>query len=127
MYNPSYLQLLDHPHRILIIGGSGCGKTNALLNLKRHKPDTDKICLYAKDPYEAKYQLLINKRERVSLKHYKNYKAFIECSNDMDDIYENIDKCNLNKEYKICIAFDNMIADKFNNKKKSINNNRIVY
>ena len=83
--------------------------------------------MYAKDPYEAKYQLLINKRERVSLKHYKDYKAFIEYSNDMDDIYENIDKCNLNKEYKICIAFDNMIADKFSNKKKSINNNRIVY
>ena len=57
--------------------------------------------MYAKDPYEAKYQLLINKRERVGLKHYKDYKAFIEYSNDMDDIYENIDKCNLNKEYKI--------------------------
>ena len=83
--------------------------------------------MYAKDPYEAKYQLLINKRERVSLKHYNDYKAFIQYSNDMDDIYENIDKCNLNKEYKICIAFDNMIAYKFSNKKKSINNNRIVY
>ena len=47
----------------LIIGGSGSGKTNALLNLINNQPDIDKIYLYAKDPYEAKYQLLINKRE----------------------------------------------------------------
>ena len=49
----------DHPYRILIIGCSGFGKTNALLNLINHQPDIDKIYLYAKDPYEAKYQLLI--------------------------------------------------------------------
>ena len=59
----------DHPYRILIIGGSGSGKTNALLNLINHQPDIDKIYLYAKDPYKAKYQFLINKRKNVGLKY----------------------------------------------------------
>ena len=45
----------DHPYRILIIGGSGSGKTNALLNLINNQPDIDKLYLYAIDPYEAKY------------------------------------------------------------------------
>ena len=53
----------DHLNRILIIGGSGSGKTKALLNLINHQPDIDKIYLYVKDPHEAKYQYLINKRE----------------------------------------------------------------
>ena len=63
-----------------------------------HKPDIGKIYLYAKDPYEAKYQFLINKRERTSLKHFNDSKAFIEHSNDMDDIYKNIEKYNPNKK-----------------------------
>ena len=46
----------DHPYRILIIGGSGSGKTNALLNLPNNQPDIDKTYLHSKDPYEAKYQ-----------------------------------------------------------------------
>ena len=66
--NSKWSEIPDHPYRILIIGGSGSGKTNALLNLISHEPDMDKIYLYAKDPYEAKYQLLINKRENTSLK-----------------------------------------------------------
>ena len=82
----------DHPYRILIIGGSGSGKTNALLNLINKQPDIDKIYLYAKDPYEAKYQFLINKRESIELKHFNDPKAFIEYSNDMEDVYKNIDK-----------------------------------
>ena len=53
----------DHPYKILIIGGSGSGKTNALLNLINKQPDIDKMYLYAKNPYEAKYQILINKRK----------------------------------------------------------------
>ena len=53
----------DHPYRILIIAGCGSGKTNALLNLINSNPDIDKKYLYAKDPYEAKYQILINKKE----------------------------------------------------------------
>ena len=55
----------DHPYIILIIGGSGSGKTNVLLNLIDNQPDIDKIYLFAKDPYEAKYQYLINIREKV--------------------------------------------------------------
>ena len=58
----------DHPYRILIVGGSGSGKTNALFNLINNEPDIDKIYLYAKDPYEAKCQYLISKREKVDLK-----------------------------------------------------------
>ena len=69
----------DHPYRILIIGGSGSGKTNALLNLIENQPDIDKIYLYAKDPYEAKYQYLINKREGVGIDHFHDPKAYIEC------------------------------------------------
>ena len=60
-YNPNWPQILDHPYRILIIGGSGSGKTNSLFNLINYQPDIDKMYLYVKDPYEAKYQLLINK------------------------------------------------------------------
>ena len=89
-HNPNCLQIPDHPHRTAIIGGSGSRKTNALLNLISHQPGIDKIYLYAKDPYEAKYQLLINKPKGVSLKHCNDSKALIKYSNDMDDIYENI-------------------------------------
>ena len=85
----------DHLYRILIIGGSGSGKTNALLNLINNQPDIEKIYLYAKDPYEKKYQYLINKREKVGLNHFNDPKAFMEYSNDMQDIYQNIEDYNL--------------------------------
>ena len=116
-HNQKWPYIPDHPHRILIIGGSGSGKTNALLNLINNQPDIDKIYLYAKDPYEAKYQFLINKRESTGLKHFNDPKAFIEYSNDMQDVYENIDEYNIDKERKILIGFDDMIADMINNKK----------
>ena len=61
--NPKWLYIPDDPYRILIVGGSGSGKTNALLNLINNQPDIGKIYLYVKHPYEAKYQYLINKRE----------------------------------------------------------------
>ena len=80
----------DHPHRILILDGSGSGKTNALLNLINNKPDIDKIYLYAKDPYEVKYQYLINKREKVGFDHFDDPKAFMEYSNDMLIVYKSI-------------------------------------
>ena len=86
--NLKWPYISDHPYRILIIGGSGTGKTNALLNLINNQPDTDKIYLYAKDPYEAKYQFLINKRESTRLKHFNDPKAFIKYSNDMQDGYK---------------------------------------
>ena len=106
----------DHPYRVLIIGGSGSGKTNALLNLINNQPDIDNIYLYAKDPYEAKYQFLINKRESTGLKHFNDPKAFIEYSNDMQDVYRNIDEYNADKEPKILTVFDDMIACMINNK-----------
>ena len=110
-------KITDHPYRILIIGGSGSAKSNALLNLINHEPDIDKIYLYAKDPYEAKYQFLINKRESTGSKYLNDSKAFIEYSNDMDDIYKNIEEYNPNKKRKILIVFDDMIADMLSNKK----------
>ena len=76
-HNPNWSKIPDHPYRILIVGGSGFGKTNSLFNLINHEPDIDKIYLYAKDPYEAKYQFLINKRESTGLKQFNHSKAFI--------------------------------------------------
>ena len=115
-HNLNWPYIPDHPYRILIIGGSGSGKTNALTNLIEDQPDIDKIYLYAKDPYEGKYQFLINKRESVGLKHFNDPKAFIEYSNDMYDVYKNINNYNPDKENKI-LVFDDMIADMINNKK----------
>ena len=60
-HNLNWPQIPDHPYRILIIGSSGSGKTNSLFNLINQQPDIDKIYLYAKDPYKAKYKFLINK------------------------------------------------------------------
>ena len=116
-HNLNWPYIPDHPYRILIIGGSGTGKTNALLNLIHNQPDIDKIYLYAKDPYEDKYQYFINKRERVGISHLNDPKAFIEYSNDMHDVYENIDNYNPDKENKLLIVFHDMIADMINNKK----------
>ena len=90
----------DHPYRILIVGGSGSGKTNELLNLINNQAYIDKIHLYAKDRYEAKYQYFINKREKVGLNHYDDPKAFMEYSNDMQDVYKNIEKYNPVKNVK---------------------------
>ena len=73
--------------------------------------------MYAKDPYGANYQLLNNKRESIGIKHFNDSKAFIEYSNDMDDIYKNIEEYNPNKKRKILIVFDDMIADMLSNKK----------
>ena len=73
--------------------------------------------LYAKDPYEVKYQLLINKRESTGLKYLNDSKAFIEYSNDIGHIYKNIEVYNPNKKRKILIALDGMIANMVSNKK----------
>ena len=89
-HNKNWPYIPDHPYRILIIGGSGSGKTNVLLNLIENQPDIDKIYLHAKDSNEAKYQYLINKRESVGINHFNDPKAFIEYSNDMRDAYKNI-------------------------------------
>ena len=115
--NPHWPEIPDHPYRILIIGGPGSEKTNKLLNLINHEPDIDNIYLYPKDPSEAKYQLLINKRKSSELKHFNDSKAFIEYSNDMDDIDKNIEEYNPNQKRKKSIVFDDMIADMLSNKK----------
>ena len=116
-HNKNWPYTPDHPYRILIIGGSGSGKTNVLLNLIDNQPDIDKIYLYVKDLYEAKYQYLINIREKVGIDHFDDPKAFTEYSNDMHDVYKNINAYNPYKENKILIVFDDMIADMINNKK----------
>ena len=89
-HNENWPYIPEKPYRILIIGGTGSGKTNVLLNLIENQPNIDKIYLYAKDPYEAKYQYLINKREGVGIDYFNDPKSFIEYSNDMRDVYKNI-------------------------------------
>ena len=73
--------------------------------------------MYAKDPYESKYQYLINKREGVDINQFKDLNTFTECSNDMGNVYKNVNNYNLDKEGKILIVLDDMIADKIQNKK----------
>ena len=101
----------------MIIGGFGTGKTNTLINLINKENDIDKIYSYARDLSEPKYEYLIKKREYVGIKHVNNPNAFIECSNTMDDVYENIHDYNPNRRRKILIVFDDMIADIMTNKK----------
>ena len=88
--NKKQWKIPDHPYRIIIIGGSGSGKTNALINLINEQNDIDKIYLYGRDLSEPKYEYLIKKRENAGIKHLNNPDAFIEYSNMMNDVYENI-------------------------------------
>ena len=88
----------------MIIAGFGSGKTNTLLNLINEQNDIDKICLYARDLNEPKYKILIKKREYTGIKHLNDPKAFIQCSNTMDTVYENIHDYNLNRKRKILIV-----------------------
>ena len=90
----------------MIIGGSGSKKINALLNLINEQND-----LYAEDLIEPKYEFLIKKREDAGIKHLNDLNAFIECSNTMDDVYENIDDYNSSRRRKIFFVLDDMIAD----------------
>ena len=107
----------DHPYRIIIIGGSGSGKTKALIDLTNEQNDIDKISLYSRDLREPKYEYLIRKREDARIKHLNNPNAFIECSNTMDDVYENINDYNPIRKRTKLIAFDGMIADIMANEK----------
>ena len=116
-HNENWPYILDHPYRILIIGGSGSGKTNTLLNLINEQREIDKIYLYAKDLSESKYEELIKNCENAGIKLLNDSKAFIECLNTMNDVYENIDDYNPNRKRKILIIFDDMIADIMTNKK----------
>ena len=111
-HNEKWPYIPDHPYRILIIGGSGSGKTNALLNLIKEQDYhdvIDKIYLYARDLNEPKYQFLIKKREDAGIKHYNNPNPFIECSNTMDDVYKKINDYNPIRKRKKLIVSDDMI------------------
>ena len=79
-HNSKWLYIPDHSYRILIIGCSGSEKTNALLNVTINKPDIDKIYLFPKDPYDTKYQHLINKHEKAGINHFNDPKPFMNIS-----------------------------------------------
>ena len=116
-HNENWPHIPDHPYRILIIVGSGSGKKNTLLYLINEQRNIDKIYLCAKDLSESKYEHLIKNRENAGIKHLNDSKAFIDCSNTMNDVYENNDNYNPNRKRKVLIVFDDMIADIMTNKK----------
>ena len=89
-HNEKWSYIPDHPYTTMIIGGSGSGKTNALFNLINEQNGIDKIYLYSRDLSEPKYEYLIKKRKDPRIKHINNPKLFIDCSNTMDGVHENI-------------------------------------
>ena len=88
-----------------------------MLNLVIQQDDFKKIYLYAKDLTEPNYEFLIKRCEDAGIKHLNDQKAIIECSNTMDDVYENIDEYNPTRKRKVLIVFDDVIADIVRNKK----------
>ena len=102
-HNEKWPYVSDHAYRILIIGGSGLGKTNTLLNLISHQDDIDRLYFYTEDLSEPKYESLIKKREDAEIKHLNDPETFIECSNTMNDVYNNIDNYNQSRKRKILI------------------------
>ena len=106
--NEKWPHIPDHPYIILTIGGSGSGKTITYI---------DKIYLYAKDLSKPRYEFLIKKLKDVRTNHFNDANTFIECSNTMDDDYENIGHYNPRRKRKVLIVFDDMIADIMTNKK----------
>ena len=112
-HNEKWPYIPDHPYRILIIGSSGSGKTNTLLNFIKKQDKRDligKMYFHARDLNKPKYQFLIEKRENIGIKHYNDPNAFVECSNTIE-VYDNIDDYNLSRKRKKSIVFDDMIAD----------------
>ena len=113
-HNTKWSYILDHPCKILIEGGV----PNQEKQIKfKNQHDIDKIYLYTKDPYQAKYQYSTKKREKADLHHYDDTKAFIEYSNDMQDVYKNTEDYYPRKKDKILIVLGDMIAGMINNKK----------
>ena len=109
------------PFRILIIGPLGSGKTNTLLHLINNLHPIDKIYLYAKDKHEPKYEYLINKREQAGIKNLNDPHAFIAYSDDIDDVLDDTNNYNKNRDKKVLIVFDDMIADiEYNKNSKRI-------
>ena len=103
----------DHnwPFRMLIIGSSGSGKTNTLLQLINNFHPIDKIYLCVKDTDEKKYEYLINKREQAGIKNLNDPHAFIEYLSDMNDVLDDINNYNKNRDKKVLIIFHDVIAD----------------
>ena len=87
--------------------------------IQHQRPDVDTIYLYVKDSFESKYQLFINGREKIGIKTLKNQKPFIDYSQTLDDVYENLEDYNSTKKMRVLIANDDMIADMESNKKLS--------
>ena len=115
-HNPKWSYILDHLYGILLIGGSGSRKTNVLINLIRcQEPDIEKNDLYVKDSFESKYQLLIYGRKIVGIKNL-NPKEFIDYSQAIDDVYDNLEDYNSTKKTRVLIVFHDMIADMKSNK-----------
>ena len=104
---------IPDPYIILRIRGSASGKKNLL----SQQPNIGKVYLYAKDPYEVKYQFLIHNKQSTGLKHFNDFKAFIEYCNNMDDIYKNIEEYSPNKKQKVLIVFNEMVSDMLSNRK----------
>ena len=100
-HNEKWPYVPDHRHRILIIGGSGSAKRNALLNLINKQNDIDKIYLFAKDLSEPKYEILIKKRENAGIKYLNDPNTFIGWFNTIDDVYENINDYYPSRERKV--------------------------
>ena len=103
---------------MLIIGLSGSGKTNFLLHLINNLHPIDKIYLYAKGLHEPKNEYLINRREKAGIKNLNDPEAFIEYSDDMDDVPDDINNYNKDRDKKVLIVFDDMIGDIESNLKK---------
>ena len=97
--------------KMLVIGPSGSGKTNTLLHLIKNLHPIDKIYLYAKGIHEPKYEYLINKREQAGIKNLNDPHAIIEYSDDMNDVLNDINDYHKNRDKKVLIVFDDMIAD----------------
>ena len=118
--NEKWPHIPDRPYRILIIGGSGSGKTNALINLINEQDNhdfIDKIYLYARDLNKPNYQFLIERCKNIGIKYFKDTNAFIECSNTIDDVYKNINDYNSSSRRKNLIIFDDMVADIMTNRR----------
>ena len=96
--NTSSSEDKNWPFRMLIIGPSGLGKTNTLLHLINYIHPIGKIYLYAKDLHEPKYEYLINKREQAGIKNLNDLHAFIEYSDDMNDVFDDINNYNKNRD-----------------------------
>ena len=110
---PNWTYIPDYPYRILIIGGSGSGKANVLLNLiKLQQPEIDKKMLYVKDPLESNYQLLTNGREKIGVNTLKNPKELIDYSQTINDVYEYLEDYNSTRKRKVLIVFDDMESNK---------------